>query len=339
MKRLFTSLLSITLLTIPISVSAQTQEELALREFHELVTRKVDPGTQAERNEMVAAWLEKVKEMDLGEYSFLKDIALYFGRDYEGAATGLSRYMKEYQGFPTSDYDTIIGRIFLNILTTAARSEEWEQFDHSLKISMNFYPDVRTIYRAAGNACRNSGTMQALTRLENLTTGLVHDERLTDEERLAALEGIYRAPRKESPFKTFNSEAMDGRPVSPADYRGKVVLIDYWATWCSPCMEEMPNVVRIYRKYHEQGLEIIGVSLDREGAEQTIREVMNEYGMTWRQVYDGKYWQAELARLNNIRSIPATFLIDRKGNIRYTNLRGAELERRIRELLAESTGI
>ena len=66
MKRLFTSLLSITLLTIPISLSAQTQEELAIREFHELVTRKVDPGTQAERNEMVAAWLEKVKEK--GQY-------------------------------------------------------------------------------------------------------------------------------------------------------------------------------------------------------------------------------------------------------------------------------
>ncbi len=136
-------------------------------------------------------------------------------------------------------------------------------------------------------------------------------------------------------FTTFRATDLAGRPIAPEDYRGRVLLIDFWATWCGPCLEEMPNVVRAYETWHGQGSEIIGVSLDRAGAEEQIRTVMREQGMTWRQVYDGRFWQAEVAVLNNIHSIPATFLLDRSGKVRYANLRGAELERRVRELIAE----
>lgn len=332
---LLPALILITLVGNPAPAGAQAPHEAAIREFRDLVLQQVGPQGQAERNQKVADWMQKVEGLDLGEYGFLRHIALYFGREYDAAADGLSSYLEEVGGFPTNEYDTIIGRIFLNALSGATRSGGWERFDHFLELALAFYPDVRTLYRAAGSACRSSGTLEALRRLEEITTLLVHDDRLDDAGRQTVLEGIYRAPRSGPAFKTFRTLDMDGVSVSPEDYRGGVVLIDYWATWCVPCMDEMPNVVAVYDRYHDQGFEIIGVSLDKEDAADTIRATMAEQGMKWRQVYDGKYWEAELARLNNIQSIPATFLIDRKGVVRYRNLRGAELERRVRELVAE----
>jgi peroxiredoxin len=95
----------------------------------------------------------------------------------------------------------------------------------------------------------------------------------------------------------------------------------------------MPNVIKVYDKYNEKGFEIVGISLDRS------RDDFNRYlktnEMTWPQFFDGKYWQNEVATLYGIKSIPATYLIDKKGNIRYKSLRGRQLEVAVEELLAE----
>lgn len=131
----------------------------------------------------------------------------------------------------------------------------------------------------------------------------------------------------------FKATDIAGKPISPSDYRGKVVLIDFWATWCAPCRAEMPNVKKIYSDYHARGFDIIGVSMDNN--RQALDSYLKEQDMKWRQIFDGKGWQAEIGQLYAVSSIPATFLLDKKGKIRYKNLRGSELTEAVEKLLKE----
>lgn len=136
-----------------------------------------------------------------------------------------------------------------------------------------------------------------------------------------------------APLIPFEAVDIAGKPLAPADYKGRVVLLDFWATWCAPCRAEMPTVKGIYAKYHEKGFDIIGVSLDNDRA--ALDRYLDDEEILWRQVFDGKGWQAELGRIYGVSSIPATFLIDRQGRIRYKNLRGADLEEAVGKLIAE----
>lgn len=136
-----------------------------------------------------------------------------------------------------------------------------------------------------------------------------------------------------APAIGFSATDIAGKPISLADYRGKVVLLDFWATWCAPCRGEMPNVKKVYSTYNGKGFEIIGVSMDN--SRQSLDAYLKEQNMTWRQIYDGRGWKAEIGQLYAIQSIPATFLIDREGRIRYKNLRGAELGEAVARLLEE----
>jgi len=144
---------------------------------------------------------------------------------------------------------------------------------------------------------------------------------------------------KVTPFKATR---MDGKPVKfPADYKGKVVMLDFWATWCGPCMGEVPGLVSAYNEYHPKGIEILGISLDQPKAEDTIKKVTGEKGMTWPQVYDGKFWQAEVAQLYGIESIPSAFLVDGDtGEVLAagTSLRGENLAKSFQAALEKKQG-
>jgi len=131
----------------------------------------------------------------------------------------------------------------------------------------------------------------------------------------------------------FSVKDLQGVDISPAKYKGKVLLLDFWATWCAPCKQEMPNVKAVYKKYNSKGFEIVGISLDRKRGDLDKYIAMND--ISWPQHFDGKFWQTDVATKYGITSIPATFLIDKKGKIRYKSLRGHQLEKAVKELLAE----
>ncbi len=122
----------------------------------------------------------------------------------------------------------------------------------------------------------------------------------------------------------FTQNDPDGKPVKLSDFKGKYVLVDFWASWCGPCRAENPNVVKAYEKYKNKNFTILGVSLDRD-KDKWIEAIAKD-NLTWTHVSDLKYWDNEVAKMYGIRSIPANILLDKTGKIIGKNLRGDDLE-------------
>lgn len=135
------------------------------------------------------------------------------------------------------------------------------------------------------------------------------------------------------PFPLFREKDLTGAPLDLESYRGKVVLIDFWATWCQPCLVELPHVLRAYQEHHADGFEIIGISLDSERAR--LERFIEAQGMPWQQYFDGAGWENKLAADYGVRSIPATFLLDQNGDLVARDLRGPDLERAVARLLGK----
>ena len=131
----------------------------------------------------------------------------------------------------------------------------------------------------------------------------------------------------------FSATDLDGKPISLQQYRGKVVLLDFWAVWCGPCLTEMPNVKRVYNSYKDQGFDIIGVSLDTD--EIRLRNYLKKNNIPWRQIFSGQKWRSPLARQYHIRSIPAPWLIAKDGTLISRNARGIRLEQLVVEALRD----
>jgi peroxiredoxin len=129
----------------------------------------------------------------------------------------------------------------------------------------------------------------------------------------------------------FTLPDVNGKPVSLSSYKGKYLLIDFWASWCGPCRRENPNVVKAYNNYKDKGFEILGVSLDR--SKESWIEAIKKDNLTWTQVSDLKYWESEPAKLYGVEAIPSNFLLDKEGNIIGKNLRGEELDAKLKELM------
>ena len=132
-------------------------------------------------------------------------------------------------------------------------------------------------------------------------------------------------------FPDFAVKDTAGKPLSVANYKGKVVLVDFWATWCGPCVAELPNVLKTYEKHHGKGFEIIGISLDQDAAK--LAAFTKQKNMPWQQFFDGKGWGNELAVKYGVHSIPATYLLDAQGNIAAKDLRGEALEAQVAKML------
>lgn len=127
-----------------------------------------------------------------------------------------------------------------------------------------------------------------------------------------------------TPFAGFTGTTFDGKPFDFASTKGKVVLVDFWATWCGPCRAEMPYVKESYTKHHAEGLEVIGISLDED--REALTKFLADEAIPWTQLFDGKGWKNDIATQYQITSIPATYLIGRDGKVIASNLRGKALE-------------
>ncbi len=128
----------------------------------------------------------------------------------------------------------------------------------------------------------------------------------------------------------FTQNDVEGNPVSLSSYRGKYVLLDFWASWCGPCRAENPNVLKAYNKYKDKNFDVLAVSLD-ENRKAWIKAIKDD-GMPWVQVSDLKGWKSQVATQYGIKAIPQNFLIDPNGIIIAKNLRGEELLKKLAEL-------
>jgi len=131
----------------------------------------------------------------------------------------------------------------------------------------------------------------------------------------------------------FSAPNPEGKVVSLKESLGKVTIVDFWASWCGPCRKENPNVVAIYKELHSKGLNIVGVSLDKEKSKWT--EAIAKDGLTWTHVSNLKFWEEPIAQQYKVESIPATFILDASGKVVAQDLRGPELRAKILELLAK----
>ena len=130
----------------------------------------------------------------------------------------------------------------------------------------------------------------------------------------------------------FTLPDVDGKPVSLNSFRGKYVLVDFWASWCGPCRQENPNIVATYNQFKDKNFTILGVSLDQD--KKAWLKAINDDGLVWKQISDLKFWNSEAATLYQVQAIPFNVLIDRNGKVIAKELRGPDLRNKLAEVLA-----
>jgi thiol-disulfide isomerase/thioredoxin len=175
---------------------------------------------------------------------------------------------------------------------------------------------------------------QLKTDFPDTQLGKNADDMLDSIKKQEETKKIQKALAKGSAFPDFDEKDVADKPLSVAMYKGKVVLIDFWATWCPPCRRELPNVIKVYEKNHSKGFEIIGISLDQD--KERLTSFTKEKNMPWPQYFDGQGWGNKLVLKYGVQSIPATFLLDSEGKIIGKDLRGEALTEAVEKALPKN---
>jgi thiol-disulfide isomerase/thioredoxin len=202
-------------------------------------------------------------------------------------------------------------------------------------MSQVLYMEAMLYMEVLNNPAKGKELIEKLkTDFPDTKLGKNADSILQSLDKQAEAKKIQSALAPGVAFPDFNVKSVADQPLSVAALKGKIVLIDFWATWCGPCRAELPNVIATYGKYHDKGFEIIGVSLDsdREKLDSFLKQ---QNGMTWPQFFDGKGWSNELAVKYGVEAIPFTVLVGADGKIIGTNLRGEALGEAVGNALAK----
>ncbi len=192
------------------------------------------------------------------------------------------------------------------------------------------YPGDAMVARAMSQVAEASEGEQQVERIEHLLA------KFPDNPATKYSKGKLRqANGLNKPFEISFTDALSGEQITSESLKGKVVVIDFWATWCGPCIAEMPKMKDLYSQYKDQGVEFIGISLDapeEQGGKKALLEYCEENSVSWPQYYQGKGWEGEFSTAWGINSIPAIFILDAEGNLHSTKARG-QLEKLIPELI------
>jgi thiol-disulfide isomerase/thioredoxin len=175
---------------------------------------------------------------------------------------------------------------------------------------------------------------QIKTDYPNTVTGKQASDILASLDQHLAAQKIQDALAIGSPFPDFTEKDLDGKPISVAGLKGKVVLVDFWATWCPLCLEDLPGIIATYKKHHADGFEIIGVSLDSD-RDKLSTFLKQTDGMTWPQFFDGQTWTNQLAVKYGVEALPFNVLVGPDGKIIGKSLHGEELEDTVANALAK----
>ena len=181
--------------------------------------------------------------------------------------------------------------------------------------------------RVAGYDINAEEVEPLFTKLPEATKQLPSGKTMAEKIKTAKLTGIgVIAPE-------FTQNDTLGNPIALSSFRGKYLLIDFWASWCGPCRKENPNVVKAFQKYKDKGFTILGVSLDQPNAKEKWLKAIHDDNLTWTQVSDLQYWKNAVAVQYGVQAIPQNYLLDPSGKIVGKNLRGEELDKKLAELL------
>ena len=211
---------------------------------------------------------------------------------------------------PTKDLDHY--RMLFDVL---GRAERYEEMLELFKEAEQLHPDAEPILWRIAHIYRELG---------NTELADIYDRKADPKYDLWG-----------KPVTDFSATDLDGNPISLQDYRGKVVLLDFWAVWCGFCIAEMPNLKSVYDTYKDQGFEIIAISLD--DTEKELQDYIKENDIQWRQIFDGAMGADSLVRQYGIRGIPEQWLIDRDGKLISHKARGEKLEQLVVEALKDKS--
>lgn len=309
--------------------------------LREIVKREVpDESAAAARARDAAAWLDATKDRDLDELAVLRLVAgtLVVDANAKRRATlELVEWFRTHDAIPVPGFADVAGRVVLYDVVRRANGGAWAECEDLLLVLLRTYADHRSVFWLLGRRGRDARTPEGTQFLhQHLIPALLADHALDDAERVQILRQLYRVDYTgPKPFTDVAGPTLDGATVGTADHRGRVLLVDYWATWCVPCLQAMPGVVAVYRDLHEQGFDVVSISIDDEPARPHLAAKVAELKLPFPVIFDGKGWKSDLAIKNKVLAVPAMFLIDRQGRVRFTGLEGEELKQRVAELLAE----